>query len=363
MKRKESARCMKGLILSGGKGTRLRPLTYTAAKQLVPVANKPVLFYAVEDLVASGITDIGIIVGDTAEQIKAAVGDGSRFGACVTYIQQDRPAGLAHAVGTARDFLGADRFVMYLGDNFIREGIAPLVRAFAASSANARIMLYRVPNPCDFGVAVLDGDRVTRLVEKPRQPLSDLAIVGVYMFDRHVFEAVDNIVPSARGELEITDAIQWLVDSGYHVQPHVLDGYWIDTGKMEDMLEANRLVLEVLKPAVRGSVDDVSQIVGTVVIDEGAQIRNSVLRGPLIIGAHTQVIDSYVGPYTSIDHDCLLQGVEVANSIVLEHSRIVDIEHRIEESLIGRYAQVHRSPAKPRAYKLLLGDHSKVVVL
>jgi len=356
---------MKGLILSGGKGTRLRPLTYTAAKQLVPVANKPVLFYAIEDLVASGIRDIGIIVGDTAEQIRAAAGDGSRFGADVrlTYIPQDRPGGLAHAVGTARAFIGDDRFVMYLGDNFIREGIAPFVRAFEESDANARILLYRVPNPQDFGVAVLDGDRVVRLVEKPRERISDLIIVGVYMFDRHVFEAVDSIEPSARGELEITDAIQWLVDKGYSVRPDVLRGYWIDTGKMEDMLEANRLVLEIMKPRIEGSVDDRSQLTGLVVVEEGAEIENSVLRGPLIIGAMTRVIDSYVGPFTAIDHHCLLEGIEIANSIVLEHSRITDIEHRIEDSLIGRYAQVQRSPAKPRAYKLLLGDHSKVVVL
>ncbi len=354
---------MKGLILSGGKGTRLRPLTYTAAKQLVPVANKPVLFYAIEDLVAAGITDIGIIVGDTAEQIKAAVGDGGRFGACVTYIQQDRPGGLAHAVGTARQFLGRDRFVMYLGDNFIREGIAPLVEDFEHGDANARILLYRVANPSDFGVAVLDGDRIVRLVEKPADAVSDLAIVGVYMFDHHVFEAVDRIVPSARGELEITDAIQWLVDHGFYVQPLILDGYWIDTGKMEDMLEANRLVLEILKPEIRGTVDERSRLAGMVIVQEGACITNSVLRGPLVIGANSQVIDSYVGPFTSIDHDCVLQGIEIANSIVLEYSRIMDIEHRIEDSLIGRYAQVHRSPVKPRAYKLLLGDHSKVVVL
>ncbi len=354
---------MKGLILSGGKGTRLRPLTYTAAKQLVPVANKPVLFYAIDDLVSAGITDIGIIVGDTAAQIRAAVGDGSRFGARVTYIPQDRPGGLAHAVGTARAFLGRERFVMYLGDNFIREGIAPLVEAFAAGDANARILLYRVPNPQNLGVAVLDGDRVARLVEKPQEFVSDLAIVGVYMFDEHIFEAVDGIVPSARGELEITDAIQWLLDHGYRVEPHVLEGHWIDTGKMEDMLEANRLVLEVLRPRVAGTVDDLSRLTGMVVIEEGAEIRNSVLRGPLIIGAHTQVIDSYVGPFSAIDHHCLLEGIEIANSIVLEYSRITDIEHRIEDSLIGRYAEVKRSPAKPRAYKLLLGDHSKVIVL
>ena len=354
---------MKGLILSGGTGTRLRPLTYTAAKQLVPVANKPVLFYAIDDLVASGITEIGIIVGDTAEQIKAAVGTGERFGARVTYIHQQRPAGLAHAVGTARDYLGPDRFVMYLGDNFIREGIAPLVRGFEASAANARIMLHRVPTPGSFGIAELEEGRVVRLVEKPREPRSDLAIVGIYMFDQHIFDAVDSITPSARGELEITDAIQWLVDRGLVVEPHVLDGCWIDTGKMEDMLEANRLVLEVLRPSSAGSVDESSRLAGTVILQSGAEIRNSVLRGPLIIGERTQVVDSYVGPFTSIDHDCLIQGVEIANSIVLEHSRIVDIEHRIEDSLIGRYAEVHRSPVKPRAYKLLLGDHSKVVVL
>jgi len=354
---------MKGLILSGGKGTRLRPLTYTAAKQLVPVANKPVLFYAIEDLVSSGVSEIGIIVGDTAEQIRAAVGDGSRFGAHVTYIQQDKPAGLAHALGTARAYLGDERFVMYLGDNFVREGIAPLVAAFAASEANAHVLLSRVSNPSAFGVAVLEGDRVVRLVEKPRDLVSDLAIVGVYMFDHHVFEAVANITPSARGELEITDAIQWLVDHDRVVQPLVLDGYWIDTGKMEDMLEANRLVLEVLKGRIDGTVDDASKVTGAVVIEKGAEIYNSVLRGPLIIGADVKVIDSYVGPFTSIDHHCVLDGVEIANSIVLEHSTISNIEHRIEDSLIGRYARVGRSAAKPRAYKLLLGDHSEVVVL
>ncbi len=354
---------MKGLILSGGKGTRLRPLTYTAAKQLVPVANKPVLFYAIEDLVASGITDIGIVVGDTAAQIEDAVGDGTCFGAHVTYIPQDRPGGLAHAVATARAFLGRDRFVMYLGDNFIREGIASLVQDFETSEASARVLLYRVPNPSQVGVAVLDGDRIVRLVEKPQEWVSDLAIVGVYMFDHHIFEAVDSITPSARGELEITDAMQWLLDHGYHLQPHVLEGYWIDTGKMKDMLEANRLVLEILKPEMCGSVDDGSQLTGLVVVQEGAVIQNSVLRGPLIIGANTRVTNAYIGPFTSIDHDCVIEGVEIANSIVLDHSRIADVEHRIEDSLIGRYAQVYRSPIKPRAYKLLLGDHSQVVLL
>lgn len=354
---------MKGLILSGGKGTRLRPLTYTGAKQLVPVANKPVLFYAIEDLVEAGITDIGIVVGDTKDQIVAAVGDGRRFGAQITYIDQPQPLGIAHGVKIARDFIGQEKFVLFLGDNFIRDGIVPLVEAFRTGPMNSLIVLTPVKNPQDFGVADLDGDRVRRLYEKPKEPPSNLAVIGIYLFDHHVFEAVDKITPSARGELEITDTIQYLIDRGLTVFPHLLSGWWIDTGKMEDMLEANRLVLETLDTRIEGAIEGDSRIDGKVVIEKGARVVNSVLRGPVTIGERTEIINSYVGPFSSIDHDCRIIDSEVEHSIVLEHSRIEDIHHRIEDSLIGRYVTIARSPNRPKAYKLMLGDHSKVGIL
>ncbi len=354
---------MKGLILSGGKGTRLRPLTVTGAKQLVPVANKPVIFYAIEDLVEAGISEIGIVIGDTGDQVRAAIGDGSAFGARVTYIPQDAPRGLAHGVMISRDFLGDDRFVLFLGDNFIRDGIVPLVEEFRTGSANCQILLYRVSNPEAFGVADLRGNRVVKVVEKPKIPPSDLALIGIYMFDHHVFDAIREIRPSARGELEITDTIQVLIDQGFDVVPKVIAGWWIDTGKHADMLEANRLILETQEPAMLGRVDEGSQIYGRVVVQRGAEIRNSVIRGPAIIGEDTRIIDSYVGPFSSIYHHCLVQGSEIEHSIILEHSQIVDVPHRIEESLIGRYVEISRSPIKPRAYKLWLGDFTKVGIL
>jgi len=354
---------MKGLILSGGKGTRLRPITYTSAKQLVPVANRPVLFRVLDAVTEAGIADIGIVVGDTAEEIKAAVGDGSAWGAKVTYIHQEAPLGLAHAVKIAEDFLIDDRFVMFLGDNVIEGGITSLVKQFAASDWNAQIVLKRVENPQQFGVAELRDGRVVRLVEKPKEPPSDLALVGIYMFDHHIFEAVNAIEPSWRGELEITDAIQYLIDHGYTVYPYIHKGWWIDTGKMEDMLEANRLILETIEPSVEGFVDSDSKVNGKVVIEKDAQIVNSTVRGPAIIGERTRVVNAYIGPFTSIYHDCLIADCEIEHSIVMENCRIEDIHHRIEDSLIGRNVEIVRSPVKPRAYKMVLGDHSKVGIL
>lgn len=354
---------MKGLILSGGKGTRLRPITYTSAKQLVPVANRPVLFRVLDAVTEAGITDIGIVVGDTAEEIKAAVGDGSRWGARITYIHQEAPLGLAHAVKIAEDFLGRDRFVMFLGDNVIEGGIAPLVEQFAASDWNAQIVLKRVEDPRQFGVAELRDGRVVRLVEKPKEPPSDLALVGIYMFDHHIFEAVKAIKPSWRGELEITDAIQYLIDKGYKVYPYIHEGWWIDTGKMEDMLEANRLILETIEPRIEGTVDAESKVNGKVVIEKDAEIIRSTVRGPAIIGERTRVINAYIGPYTSIYHDCLIADCEIEHSILMENCKVVDIHHRIEDSLIGRNVEIVRSPIKPRAYKMVLGDHSKVGIL
>lgn len=355
---------MKGLILSGGKGTRLYPLTYTSAKQLIPVANKPVLFRVIEAIRDAGITDIGIVVGDTAEEIERAVGRGGRWGVNITYIPQDAPLGLAHAVKISHEFLGDDRFVMFLGDNVIEGGISPLIGEFAQSKFNAQIVLTRVDQPEQYGVAELDQDgRIIRLIEKPKEPPSDLALVGIYMFDHNVFEAVNSIKPSWRGELEITDAIQWLVEHKYNVYPYVHRGWWIDTGRPGDMLEANSLVLEELTPTVEGYVDRDSEVDSRVTVEQGAEIINSVVRGPAIIGNDTRIVNAYVGPFTSIYHHCLLENAEISRSIVLEHSQIRNINRRIEDSLIGRHVVLHRSPIRPRAYKFTLGDHSHVGLL
>ncbi|MCS6883583.1 MAG: glucose-1-phosphate thymidylyltransferase [Oscillochloridaceae bacterium] len=355
---------MKGLVLSGGKGTRLRPITYTSAKQLVPVANKPVLFRVIEAIRDAGITDIGIVIGDTGDEIRTAVGNGKRWGIKVTYIPQEAPLGLAHAVKISQDFIGDERFVMFLGDNCIQGGISPLIEAFGRSDYNAQIVLKKVDDPRSFGVAELEEDgRIVRLVEKPREPRSDLALVGIYMFDRHIFEAVHAIRPSARGELEITDAIQWLVTAGYRVYPYVHEGWWIDTGKKDDLLEANRLVLEELQPVVQGYVDRDSQLIGKVIIESGAEVINSTIRGPAIIGEKTRILNSYVGPFTSIYHNCLIEDSEIEHSIVMEHCSIRGIPHRIEDSLIGRNVEVSRSPLKPKAYRLVIGDNSNVGVL
>ena len=355
---------MKGLILSGGKGTRLYPLTFTSAKQLIPVANKPVLFRVIEAIRDAGITDIGIVVGDTAEEIKKAVGRGGRWGVNVTYIPQEAPLGLAHAVKISRDFLGDDRFVMFLGDNVIQGGISPLITQFASSDWNSQIVLTRVDHPEQYGVAELDeSGRIIQLVEKPKEPPSDLALVGIYMFDHHIFEAVDRITPSWRGELEITDAIQWLVENGYQVYPYVHRGWWIDTGAPTAMLEANSLVLEELTPRIEGYVDRDSQVDSRVTVERGAEIINSVVRGPAIIGEDTRVVNSYIGPFTSIYHHVLVEDSEIEHSIVLEYSRIIDIPARIQDSLIGRQVELVRSPIKPKAYKLTLGDYSQVGIL
>jgi glucose-1-phosphate thymidylyltransferase len=354
---------MKGLILSGGKGTRLYPLTYTSAKQLIPVANKPVLFRVIETLRDVGIMDIGIVVGDTAEEIKQAVGRGGRWGVDITYVHQAEPLGLAHAVKVAQDYLADDPFVMFLGDNVIQGGIGPLVEQFTNGEWNSQIVLTRVAEPQHFGVAELENGDIVRLVEKPKDPPSDLALVGIYMFDHHIHEAVNAIQPSWRGELEITDAIQYLIDHGYRVRPYVHRGWWIDTGKMADMLEANRLVLEEMEPRIDGYADRDSRLDGKVTIEEGAEVINSVVRGPAIIGQHTRIVNSYVGPFTSIYHHVEIEDSEIEHSIVLEHSKIAGIPFRIEDSLIGRNVEITRSPIKPKAYKLMLGDYSKVGVL
>jgi len=352
---------MKGLILSGGKGTRLLPLTYRRAKQLIPVANEPVLFRVIRAIRDAGITEIGVVVGDTAPEIMEAVNGGERWGVNITYIHQSAPAGLAHAVKESLDFLGGDRFVMFLGDNVIQGGISPLIRQFADSNWNSQIVLKEVDNPQQFGVAELNDDgSIKRLIEKPKEPPSNLALVGIYMFDHHIREAVHAIRPSFRGELEITDAIQWLTEHGYAVHPYIHAGWWIDTGKMVDMLAANAHVLEELTPRIEGTVDADSKVDARVTLEKGAVVTHSIIRGPTIIGENARITHAYVGPFTSISHDVVVENSEIEHAIVLENSKIVNVGTRIQDSLIGRNAYVTQSDRKPRSVNLNLGDYSQI---
>lgn len=349
-------------MLSGGAGTRLRPITHTNAKQLVPLANKPILFYGLEAIAAAGITEVGIVVGSTEGAIRDAVGTGERFGLDVTYLRQDAPLGLAHAVLIARDFLADDPFVMYLGDNLIVGGITTYVHEFETRQPSSLVLLTKVEHPERFGVAELDADgHLVRLVEKPKDPPSQLALVGLYCFDHHVHEAVRAIEPSDRGELEITDAIQWLVDRGHTVVSHTLDAPWIDTGKLQDLLEANRIVLESVETEIAGAVDEASKTSGRVVLEAGAELVRSEVRGPAVIGAGTTIVDSYVGPYSSIAGGCLLEGAALEHSVVLEGTEIRGVGP-IRDSLIGRDVHVDRMGPMPGGYRLMLGDHSELSV-
>jgi len=354
---------LKGLILSGGKGTRLRPITHTSAKQLVPVANKPVLFYGIEAMAEAGIREVGIIIApETGGEIREAAGDGSAFGVEITYIEQDAPLGLAHAVLTAEEFLGASSFVMYLGDNLLRDGITNLVDRFRDQEPDALILLTPVADPENYGVAELNGDKVARLVEKPPEPTTNLALVGVYMFTPAIFDAARAIEPSGRGELEITDAIQELVDNGLRVDPHIVHGWWKDTGRVEDMLEANRLILDELEERVDGEVVD-SRVEGRVVIEAGARLERATVRGPAVIGAGTTITDAYIGPYTAIGDNVEIERAELEHSIVLSGSSLRDLNGRVEASLIGRNVAIARSPALPKAYRFVVGDNAEIAIL
>ena len=354
---------LKGLILSGGKGTRLRPITHTSAKQLVPVANKPVLFYGIEAMAAAGIDEVGIIIApETGDEIRGAAGDGSRFGVHITYIVQDAPLGLAHAVLTAESFLKDSPFVMYLGDNLLQGGIDELVDAFRDHKPDALILLTHVPDPGNYGVAELRDGAVVKLVEKPAEPRTDLALVGVYMFTPGVHDAARAITPSGRGELEITDAIQYLVDDGRRVEPHIVKGWWKDTGRLEDMLAANRLVLDTIESRVEGELVD-SQVDGRVVIEAGAQLVRSAVRGPAIIGPGARLIDCYVGPYSAIGDHCTIENAEVEHSILLAGSSVHDLAGRMESSLLGRNVNIGRDHRQPRAYRFLVGDNSEIGIL
>ncbi len=354
---------LKGLVLSGGKGTRLRPITHTSAKQLVPVANKPVLFYGLEAMADAGIADIGIIIApETGDAIREAAGDGSRFGIAITYIEQDEPKGLAHAVLTAESFLGSSPFVMYLGDNLLKNGITDLVESFRRSEPDALILLTPVPDPEMYGVAELDGQVVKRLVEKPKDPPSDLALVGVYMFTPAILDAARRIEPSWRDELEITDAIQKLIDQGMRVEPHIVRGWWKDTGRLDDILEANRLILEDLERRVEGELIE-SQVEGRVAVESGALLERTVVRGPAIIGAGARITDAYIGPYCAIAENVTIERAEVEHSIIMADSSICDLAGRMEASLVGSHVTIRRNRALPKAYRFMIGENSEVDIL
>ena len=355
---------MKAIILSGGKGTRLRPLTYSGAKQLVPVANKPILFYCIENIVQAGIQDVGIIISpETGQEIMTAVGDGSRWGITIEYILQDVPGGLAHAIKTARNFLAASSFVMYLGDNLIGTRIDTFVREFNQNSPEALILLKEVENPKQFGVAdVTKEGKVLRLIEKPEVPPSNLALVGIYIFSPKIHEAIDKIRPSKRGELEITDAIQELITMGCNVESFILDMWWLDTGKKDDMLTANVIVLdEWLKAGIDAEVDDKSHILGRVSIGKGSVVRESKIRGPVVIGENTIVENSFIGPYTSIGNGVNIIKSSVEHSVIMDGSELREIE-RLEESLIGRNVRIFRNNKMHKALRLMIGDDSVVEV-
>lgn len=354
---------MKALILSGGKGTRLRPLTYTGAKQLVPVANKPILWYGIEGIVAAGITEIGIIISpETGEEVKAVTGNGERFGANITYILQEEPAGLAHAVKIAQPFLGDAPFIMYLGDNLIQNQLSPFVNRFKEQHLDALILLREVENPTSFGVAVVDTDgRVLKLVEKPKEPPSNLALVGVYFFDKTIHDAIAQIKPSARGELEITDAIQKLIETDKKVEASTLDGWWLDTGKKDDLLSANQIILdEQVTLSNEGEVDEQSQIIGRVQIGSGTKLVNCSVRGPVVIGTNCHLENCFVGPYSSVADDVTIIEAELEHSVILQGSEIVNVHPRIVDTLVGRRAKLTTTPQRPKALRFMLGDDSHV---
>ena len=351
---------LKGLLLAGGTGSRLRPLTYTGAKQLIPIANRPILHYAVEAMVQAGITEIGVIIGDSGPAIRQSLGPGDTFGCHFTYIAQDAPLGLAHAVKTARDFLAEDPFLMFLGDNLLRSGLKPLVDRFVSGGYAASILLTRVADPRQFGVAVVEKGCVTRLVEKPAEPPSPFALVGAYCFQPAIHTVIANLKPSWRGEYEITDAIQALIDTEHVVDATFVEGWWKDTGRPEDVIEANRLILEDLIPVQHGTWDEASEVVGRVSIGDNARIEHSSLRGPVVVGADAHIRNSYIGPYTTIGDGVWIEDTEIENSVVLPDSQIRRVAERIDQSLIGRGVRVQGQMQRPKAMRLVLGDHSRV---
>ncbi len=352
---------MKSIILCAGKGTRLRPLTYTSAKHLIPIGNKPVLFYGIEAIKNCGIKDVGIIIGETGEDIKKETGSGRRWGINISYIEQKEALGLAHAVKVASDYLGEEKFLMYLGDNLLKNGIEDYAKKFLQENYHAFVLLTEVENPRQFGVAEVKEGKVVRVVEKPKDPPSNLALTGIYFFDQNIHQAINSIRPSARGELEITDAIQWMIEKGYKVGADVIKGWWKDTGKPGDILEANRLVLESIERDIYSEkIDQNSSILGRVKIERGVEIINSKILGPAIIGKGARILNSYIGPFTSLSEKVEIVNSEIEYSVVLENTRIANVNGRLQRCLIGKGVQIFHSDDLPRVFKFILGDHSSL---
>lgn len=353
---------MKGLILSGGFGTRLRPLTYTGAKQLIPIANKPIIYYGIEALTTVGINEIGIVVGETRQEVKDVVGNGDKWNARIQYIPQEAPLGLAHAIKISKDFIADEPFVMYLGDNILKDNLSYLVKQFQKNKPNALILLTEVTNPQEFGVAVIDEKgAVKKLIEKPKEPPSNLALVGIYLFDKEIFKAIENIKPSWRNELEITDAIQWLLDNNYRVESQTVQGWWKDTGKPEDIIDANLLILEDIESENKGKIVD-SNINGRVRIEKGALVEKSIIRGPAIIGENAKIIRAYIGPFSSIGNNVTIENSEVECSVIMDGATVRNLEKRIDRSILGKNVVINQIDESPRTHKFILGDQSYVEI-
>lgn len=348
---------MKAIVLCAGLGKRLRPLTWSTSKHLIPVANKPILFYSLEMIQKVGIDEVGLIVGESNTDIEDAVRDGSQWGLKVTYILQKDPKGLAHAAKVAQDFVGDESFVMYLGDNLLIEGLNGFVSAFKQNKPNAMVLLYGVDNPSQFGVAELKDGRISRVVEKPKNPATNLAIVGAYMFDKNIFTAIDNIKPSWRNELEITDAIQYLIEKGYVVQPYIVKEWWKDTGRPEEILEANRFMLDYIEESIKGKIDKKSSITGKVLIEEGTEIINSVIKGPVVVGKNCKIADSFIGSYTSIGNNSLIENSKIECSVLMEKCYILNINEQIKDSLFGRNVVLRKPETGAGEYRFIQGDN------
>ena len=354
---------MKGVILCAGLGTRLRPLTHTAAKHLIPVANKPILQYGIEALRDAGVKDIALVVGQSQDEIRAAMQDGASLGVRIQYVEQTDPKGLAHALSVARDFVGDDQVLMYLGDNVVDGGITDFVEAYHQSGADAAILVNEVSDPSHFGIVELRDGEIIRVVEKPKVPASNLAIVGVYAFNSSIFPAIEKTTFSARGELEITDAIQNLIDAGKRVLPFILTRWWKDTGRPADVLDLNRRLLERMQEfSFRGKACPETQIIGSVEVGEETEITRSVLRGPIIVGKRCRLSDCYIGPFTSIGDGVTITNTEIGYSIVMENSGVTGVGMRIDHSLIGRNVSIIRADHRPHAHRFILADDSRVEV-
>jgi len=353
---------VKALIASGGRGTRLRPLTHTQNKHLIPIANKPILHYAIEAAVEAGIRQIGIVCNSDSREVPDAIGNGKKWGVKISYIPQKAPLGLAHVVKISQKFIGKEDFIFYLGDNMVVGGVKRFIDEFEKSDCNCFLTLAKVKDPERFGVPVIKNGKIIKVEEKPKMPKSQYAVAGIYIYDSKIFEAVKNIKPSQRGELEISDAHTYLIEKGYKIGYSEITGWWKDTGKPSDLLEANRLVLDNVQPRIEGEVDKSSNIAGKVILEPGSKVINSLIRGPVIIGSNTVIENSYIGPFTSIGNNNIVRNSEVEYSIVLGDCKILNVKIRIEGSILGNEVEIVEACGKPLVHRFMIGDQSRVEV-